>query len=88
MPEPETPVMHTSIPIGMDRSTSFRLFSPRALDHQLAAVARSTLLRHGYLLAAAEVLARDGIRVLGHFLDGAGGDDVAAVLTRARGPGR
>lgn len=47
LPEPETPVMHTSLPSGMSTVTFFRFVLLRADNGDFLAVSFASGLRHG-----------------------------------------
>ena len=84
LPEPETPVTETKQPSGNETSTSLRLFSraPWTVSSR-PLVRRAAYGGHGDRLAAGEVEAGLGVAVLEQLLDGAGVDDLAAVLAGA-----
>ena len=83
MPEPETPVTQTNFPTGNSTSMPFRLCSRRPAPETPPVVLRcaAPARRSG---AAREELARDRPRFAHHLAAGALGDDLAAVLARAR----
>ena len=82
MPEPETPVTATNLPTGNSTSMPFRLCWRAPTTRNCRALGAP--LRDRDLALAGEELARDRRRVLLDLRAGALGDDVPAVLARAR----
>ena len=83
LPEPDTPVMHTSCPSGMVTSMSRKLFLPRASDGDGLSASRSALDGDGYLLESAQVLAGQRLRFGDDGVHRPGRHDVAAMFARA-----
>ena len=84
LPEPDAPVIATSLPSGIATSTFFRLFSRAAADRQRLAVALPPLLRHGDRAPARQELPGRRRLALEHVVEGPLHDHGAAVHARAR----
>ncbi len=85
LPPPETPVMQVKVPSGICADTFFRLL-PRApmTFSQRSCTALRRLRRHGNLLEADEIFAREAFGRTHDVFGRAFGDDVAAMDAGAR----